>query len=237
MIYYKKEDFNVNLPWLGKFHLKINGDVLKLSRRGWRDIKTRLICGYKTLCIKKSCKVKSHKIHRLLLMVYVGKPPNPKSVCRHLDGNKLNNSLENLCWGTHQENSDDKLKHGTMPMAEKHQMAKLTNSDVVEIFLSEKTIKSLAIEYSVSMQTIQGIRRSDTWASITDDLIAPKRVRDNKTSKYLGVIKTFDKWRAGITVNGKFIRTKCFNLELEAAMAYDQLARFHFGEKAELNFE
>jgi hypothetical protein len=34
-------------------------------------------------------------------------------VCRHLDGNPINNRLENLRWGTHKENKADAIKHGT----------------------------------------------------------------------------------------------------------------------------
>ena len=32
---------------------------------------------------------------------------------RHLDGDKLNNAAENLCWGTRSENNLDAVAHGT----------------------------------------------------------------------------------------------------------------------------
>lgn len=31
---------------------------------------------------------------------------------RHLDGDPGNNALSNLCWGTRQENAQDKVRHG-----------------------------------------------------------------------------------------------------------------------------
>ena len=49
-------------------------------------------------------------VHRLLLAAFVG--PCPEGMeCRHLDGNRLNNKLENLCWGTHYENIQDRTRH------------------------------------------------------------------------------------------------------------------------------
>lgn len=57
-------------------------------------------------------------VHKLVLETFVG--PRPEGMeCRHLDGNKLNNRLENLCWGTPSENSYDRVRHGTHPMANK----------------------------------------------------------------------------------------------------------------------
>ena len=50
--------------------------------------------------------------HRLVLLAFVGDCPLDKEVCRHLDGDPGNNLLSNLAWGTHQENADDKIKHG-----------------------------------------------------------------------------------------------------------------------------
>ena len=52
-------------------------------------------------------------VHRLVLLAFAG--PCPKGMeCRHLDGNPQNNNFSNLCWGTHQENMDDRVRHGTL---------------------------------------------------------------------------------------------------------------------------
>lgn len=34
--------------------------------------------------------------------------------CRHLNGNPVDNRLENLCWGTHSENEYDKHRGRTV---------------------------------------------------------------------------------------------------------------------------
>lgn len=51
------------------------------------------------------------RVHRLVLAAFVG--PLPKGhVTRHLNGDKTDNRLENLAYGTHLENSIDTVDHG-----------------------------------------------------------------------------------------------------------------------------
>lgn len=59
---------------------------------------------------------KTHTVHTLVLKAFVGPPP-PGMEARHLDGNRLNNRLDNLAWGTKSENMADRLRHGTNPQA------------------------------------------------------------------------------------------------------------------------
>lgn len=51
------------------------------------------------------------RAHRLVADAFHG-PANELPLCRHLDGNRLNNHYTNLRWGTAQENSDDRTLHG-----------------------------------------------------------------------------------------------------------------------------
>jgi hypothetical protein len=50
-------------------------------------------------------------VHRLVMLAFVGPCP-PGMETRHLDGNPLNNRLENLVYGTRQENAQDRVNHG-----------------------------------------------------------------------------------------------------------------------------
>lgn len=58
------------------------------------------------------------------------------------------------------------------------------------------------------------------------------------SSKYKGVgwQKGKNKWRARIVINGKFKHIGYFNDEIEAAKAYDSVAKEAFGEETYLNF-
>ena len=68
--------------------------------------------GYKIVAISSGGKVKAHKLHRLLLSTFV-RPPKPGEEGRHLDGNRANNDLNNLAWGSRLDNEGDKKRHGT----------------------------------------------------------------------------------------------------------------------------
>lgn len=58
--------------------------------------------GYKTVDLWEHNKSTKHTIHRLLAEAFI---PNPtgKPTVDHIDGNRLNNSLENLRWATYSE--------------------------------------------------------------------------------------------------------------------------------------
>jgi hypothetical protein len=66
---------------------------------------------------------------------------------------------------------------------------------------------------------------------------AANKTKDRKkaTSKYKGVSKARNKWKASITVNGKLIYLGTFDKEADAAYTYNQAALKHFGEYAVLN--
>lgn len=50
------------------------------------------------------------QVHKLVLLAFVG--PKPEGMqCRHLDGNKVNNHISNLVWGTASENALDRIRH------------------------------------------------------------------------------------------------------------------------------
>ena len=52
-------------------------------------------------------------LHSLIVRAFHGEKPFDKAVTRHIDGNHLNNSPQNLVWGTQRENIQDSIKHGT----------------------------------------------------------------------------------------------------------------------------
>lgn len=59
----------------------------------------------------------------------------------------------------------------------------------------------------------------------------------NSTSKYLGVSfhKLANKWCANIFIDKKLKHLGYFIIEMEAALAYNEAAKIHFGEFANLN--
>lgn len=95
-----------SIPNFPDYRIAEDGVVFCLS--GNKTIKPFLSDGgYWAIKLKQGyCRGVRKYIHRLVLETYVG--PCPKGMeCRHLDGNRTNNHLHNLCWGTHLENMED----------------------------------------------------------------------------------------------------------------------------------
>jgi hypothetical protein len=53
------------------------------------------------------------RVHRFICEAFHGLAKGPGIEVRHLNGNKLDNRAENLCWGTRSENNKDRINHGT----------------------------------------------------------------------------------------------------------------------------
>lgn len=90
------------------------------SGKGMRPIKQHTLVrdGYIGVQLWKEGKIKNKTLHVLLLETFVSTRPKGMQVC-HNDGNKLNNRLDNLRWGTPKENAADRLKHNGKPCTKK----------------------------------------------------------------------------------------------------------------------
>jgi len=124
--------------------------------------------GYPCVSFRLNDKAIKPPVHRLVLEAFVG--PCPEGMeCRHLDGNQENNQLDNLAWGTHVENMEDKLRHGTENRGTKHPLARLTDDDVKEIRrrieAGEKQLE-IARDFRMSHAQISRIASRARWRHI-----------------------------------------------------------------------
>ena len=96
-----------------KYYITREGKVYISNYRNTgvaKEMKPRIIAGYYALGLEdpkstsKNRIQKIHKIHRLLAEYFIPNPEN-KPCINHKDGNKLNNSLDNLEWATISENT------------------------------------------------------------------------------------------------------------------------------------
>ena len=74
--------------------------------------------GYKIVVVQAGERRSALRVHRLVLAAFVGPCPEGMQVC-HGDGDRTNNSLGNLRYGTASENRIDSVVHGTHPHAAK----------------------------------------------------------------------------------------------------------------------
>lgn len=107
----------------GLYEVSNLGRVKNLKRkvpfwRGMRTIPERILqnhineYGYVYVRLYENAKGRNIKLHRIVAEAFIPNPTNKRCV-NHIDGNKQNNTVENLEWVTHSENmqhaSDNKL--------------------------------------------------------------------------------------------------------------------------------
>lgn len=68
-------------------------------------------CGYREVLLSENGKTKNYLVHRLIAETFIANPEN-KPFVNHKDGNKQNNSIENLEWCTRSENAKHSYKNG-----------------------------------------------------------------------------------------------------------------------------
>lgn len=69
--------------------------------------------GYLQVTFKRPGVSEHFRVHRLVALAFLGRPPEGKTWALHRDGNVANNSSSNLYWGDQADNEQDKIRHGT----------------------------------------------------------------------------------------------------------------------------
>lgn len=114
------------------------------------------------------CHRARRKVHHLVLLAFVG-PRMAGQECRHLDGNEFNNQLDNLCWGTKEENEADKILHGTHNRGSRHPLSKIneeTAAEIKRLLRSGVKPKQIASQLSVPVQTVYNINAGSVWRHV-----------------------------------------------------------------------
>lgn len=121
--------------------------------------------GYCTITRKINGMTQTFYKHRLILEAFVG--PCPEGMeCRHLDDNKENNALYNLCWGTSLENSQDLERNTGHRRGVENPQSLLTPQAVCDILSSGDTNISLARRFGVCTETIRKVRLRKIWKHV-----------------------------------------------------------------------
>ncbi|HYH69326.1 MAG TPA: HNH endonuclease [Urbifossiella sp.] len=107
----------------------------------------------------------THSVHRLVLFAWVG-PPGVGEECRHLDGNRSNNTVGNLAWGTPKENAADRTAMGRSCRPPVKWPVKLSfglAKSIREQFAAGAAKKALARQFEVSPANIRKVLRGEAW--------------------------------------------------------------------------
>lgn len=145
------------------------GQIKSCARKKERILKPSIRTGgYYYVTLQRNGKKSQRRIHTLVLAAFIGPCP-PKHESRHLDGHPSRNCLENLKWGTKLENAEDKRRHGTMCIGEKHGRAKITAADAMAIrekYAQGSIQKDLAKSFGIVQSKISAIVRRELWSHI-----------------------------------------------------------------------
>jgi hypothetical protein len=131
---------------------KNKGDIImKPSKEGG---------GYLRINLRKNGNTTQVKIHRLVANAFI---PNPNNypVINHIDGNRINNTIENLEWCTHKYNLNNAF-------LERKRINRLSEEKAIEILKLKgiKTYREIAEMYNISSSAIYFIFSKRSWQHI-----------------------------------------------------------------------
>lgn len=99
------------IPFTNGEYLISQSGVVKTAKTG-RVLKPIIDArGYERVCLFKTNRDKRYRVHRLVAITFIPNPDN-KTQVNHKDGNKRNNSIENLEWVTNEENMHHSRENG-----------------------------------------------------------------------------------------------------------------------------
>ncbi len=104
-------------------------------------------------------------VYRLVLTAFVGPPGEGRKV-RHLNGDRSDNRLANLRWGTEAERVADKMAHGTSNRGSGNPATKLSEETARELktrMEDGERVVHLAREFSLQYQTVYNLKNGNTW--------------------------------------------------------------------------
>ncbi len=164
------------IPNFKDYAVTKNGQIWSKYSHQWLILiekRPRTGDNYLSVALYKGKKGFWKSVHRLVLETFKGSCPKGME-CRHLDGNKQNNELKNLCWGTRKQNIQDSILQGTHQSlhqnGSKNPRAKLTEQDakmIIYIFntglFAQTTIADF---YNVVISVISNIVNKKRWKHI-----------------------------------------------------------------------
>ena len=171
----------------GYYEISNLGNVRSTSYKGTKILKS---AGKRylqvLLCINQ---IKTHKlVHRLVAEAFI---PNPNNypVVNHKDGNKKNNTVDNLEWCTTDYNNQHAKKTNLLQRYEDRPAAKLTKEKVLNIpkyIEMGATTDDLAKLFNVSRRCIDNIFEGKNWTGLGIDFtkLKPNRKIPHHPSKF-----------------------------------------------------
>lgn len=142
---------------------------LKGSHGQWTVLNPKLPdthYAYKAVSLRKDGKRLRRYVHSLVAYAFLPPRPSSEHEVRHLNGERGDNHIDNLAWGTRKENAADRERHGRTARGARHGMfgvhlprskngyAKLTDEQVSDILVAPGSQRAIAKKFGVSQKCI-----------------------------------------------------------------------------------
>lgn len=146
-----------------------DGSIWSCGRGQWKRLRVA-VCrgGYEQVRLGPKGNRVTWKVHKVVLTAFVGPRPHGMEA-RHLNGNKLDNRLTNLVWGTQKENFDDRRRHGTVITRATAPTRKLNEAQVLaaaDAYNRGEMIKDIAAGLGVDPSWMSKILRGREWRDV-----------------------------------------------------------------------
>lgn len=144
-----------------------NKNGIAILLKGCLNISQSLSLGYPRVSLLG----RSEKVHRIVATAFLDNSNNFNQV-NHIDGNKLNNNVENLEWCTGKQNVAHAYENGLRSPTKGiiHGMSKLSEKEVLNIrqLALEGRLKNYEIAdmFNINTSTITKIVKRRTWNHI-----------------------------------------------------------------------
>lgn len=168
----------------GRYEVSSTGRVRGLERHvrtganGLRKTPGRVLAfdvtnGYARVTLQSCGVSRKYFAHSLVAASFIGPRPYDFQV-RHLDGDRGNNNVLNLAYGTAKQNAADKVRHGRAQNGVRHGCARLTEGDIAAIRCADVSALGararLADRFRCTRANITRIRNGRTWKHLPIDI-------------------------------------------------------------------
>lgn len=145
------------------------GRIFSFKRGSLSELSQSVSRGYRQTAMVNG----TNRVHKMVLLTFRGEPQDGQ-ISRHLDGNPANNRLDNLKYGTHKENYQDSVDHGTAVVGtlsgEDHPGTDLKDEDVLTIrhraAVLKESYSAIGRDYGITNQAIKDIAQGNNWTSV-----------------------------------------------------------------------